>query len=117
MRRQSEDYPRHHACSWLYGFVVLIVSDEAHIIIVLLLCQLIVDVLKLNGLGVVAVCDPADAVREHSLERNGLLGSLGKHPPDAEKRNLVPFQFRFSASFFFFFDFPMFNSVTVAPRM
>ena len=44
---------------------------------ILLLCQLIVDVLKLYGLGVVAVCDPADTVREHSLKGNGLLGGLG----------------------------------------
>lgn len=45
--------------------------------LILLLCQLIVDVLKLNGLGVVTVCDPADAVWEHSLKGNGLLGGLG----------------------------------------
>ena len=44
---------------------------------ILLLCQLIVDVLKLNGFGVVAVCDPADTVREHPLKGNGLLGGLG----------------------------------------
>ena len=44
--------------------------------LILLLCQLIVDVLKLNGLGVVAVGDSANAIREHSLKGNGLLGSL-----------------------------------------
>ena len=43
---------------------------------IFLLCQLIVDVLKLNGLGIKTVGDSADAVREHSLEGNGLLGSL-----------------------------------------
>ena len=44
--------------------------------LIFLLCQLIVDVLKLNGLGVETVGDSADAVGEHSLEGNGLLGSL-----------------------------------------
>ena len=43
---------------------------------IFLLCQLIVDVLELNGLSIVVVGDSADAVREHSLEGNGLLGSL-----------------------------------------
>ena len=45
--------------------------------LVLLLCQLVVDVLELNGLGVVAVRYPADAIGEHTLERDGLLGSPG----------------------------------------
>ena len=44
---------------------------------IFLLCQLIVDVLELNGLSIVVVGDSADAVREHSLEGNGLLGGLG----------------------------------------
>ena len=44
--------------------------------LIFLLCQLIVDVLKLNGLGVIAVSDTADAIREHSLKGNGLLCSL-----------------------------------------
>lgn len=44
---------------------------------VLLLCQLVVDVLKLNGFGVVVVGYTADSIREHTLKRNGLLGSLG----------------------------------------
>ena len=43
---------------------------------IFLLCQLIVDVLKLNGLGVITVGDSTDTVREHSLEGNGLLGGL-----------------------------------------
>ena len=43
---------------------------------IFLLCQLIVDVLKLNGLGVITVSDTADAIREHSLKGNGLLCSL-----------------------------------------
>lgn len=34
------------------------------------------DVLKLNGLGVITVSDTADAIREHSLKGNGLLCSL-----------------------------------------
>ena len=45
MRRQSEDYPKHHACSWLYGFVVLIVSDEVHIILVLVFLAVFYNVL------------------------------------------------------------------------
>ena len=44
--------------------------------LIFLLCQLIVDVLKLNGLGVITVSDTADAIREHSLKGNGLLCSL-----------------------------------------
>ena len=44
--------------------------------LIFLLCQLIVDVLKLNRLGVIAVSDTADAIREHSLKGNGLLCSL-----------------------------------------
>ena len=50
-----------------------LVKDSSFIF---LLCQLIVDVLKLNGLGIKIVGDSADAVGEHSLEGNGLLGSL-----------------------------------------
>src|SRR5699024_7925700 len=42
--------------------------------LVLLQCQLVVDVLKLDGAGVVAIPDAADAVREHPLKRDGLLG-------------------------------------------
>src|SRR5699024_2356960 len=38
--------------------------------LIFLLCQLIVDVLKLNGLGVITVSDTADAIREHSLKGN-----------------------------------------------
>ena len=44
---------------------------------VLLLSQLIVDVLKLNGFCVIAVTDPADAVREHPLKRDRLLCRAG----------------------------------------
>ena len=44
---------------------------------VLVLRELIVDVLKLNGLCVVVFCYPANAVREHPLEGNGILrGSM-----------------------------------------
>ena len=44
---------------------------------VLLLSQLVVDVLKLNGFRVIAVTDPADAVREHPLKRDRLLCRAG----------------------------------------
>ena len=44
---------------------------------VLLLCQLVVDVLKLNGFGVVVVGHTTNAIGKHPLERNRLLGSLG----------------------------------------
>ena len=42
--------------------------------LVLVLAQLIVDVLKLDGSRVVAVRHPAGAVRVHPLERNAVLG-------------------------------------------
>ena len=45
--------------------------------LVLLLGELVVDVVELDGLGVVVVGDTADAVREHPLERDGLLGGAG----------------------------------------
>ena len=45
--------------------------------LIFLLRQLVVDVLELDGLGVVVVRYPADAVREHTLERDGLLCSPG----------------------------------------
>ena len=45
--------------------------------LVLLLGQLVVDVVELDGLGVVVVRHTADAVREHPLERDGLLGGAG----------------------------------------
>ena len=41
--------------------------------LVLLLCQLVVDVLKLDGFRVVVIAHAADPVRKHALERNGLL--------------------------------------------
>ena len=44
---------------------------------ILLLGQLIVDVLILNGFGVIPVADAADAIREHSLKRDGLLRGTG----------------------------------------
>ena len=44
---------------------------------VLLLSQLVVDVLKLNGFRVITVTDPTDAVREHPLKRDGLLCRAG----------------------------------------
>ena len=44
--------------------------------LIFLLCQLVVDVLKLNSLGVVAIGDSTDTIREHSLKGNGLLGCL-----------------------------------------
>ena len=43
---------------------------------IFLLCQLIVDVLELNGFGVIAVCHTANPIREHSLKRDRLLGCL-----------------------------------------
>ena len=45
--------------------------------LVLLLSQLVVDILKLDCLGVVPICDTADTVREHPLKGNGLLGRPG----------------------------------------
>ncbi len=38
--------------------------------LIFLLCQLIVDVLKLNGFGVVVVRHTADTIREHPLKGN-----------------------------------------------
>ena len=35
--------------------------------------ELVVDVLVLDGFGVMLICDPADAVRPHSLKRNAVL--------------------------------------------
>ena len=40
--RQSEDCPKHYACSLLYGFVVLIISDESYIIVLVFLTVAIV---------------------------------------------------------------------------
>ena len=45
--------------------------------LILLLGQLIVDVLILDGLGVIPVADTADSIREHTLKRNRLLGRAG----------------------------------------
>ncbi len=45
--------------------------------LVFFLRQLIIDVLILNRLGVVVVRYSADPVREHALERNGLLCRSG----------------------------------------
>ena len=66
--------------------------------LIFLLCQLIVDVLKLNRLGVIAVSDTADAIREHSLKGNGLLCSL---------RNTIVFLCPFHNSFNFSLLFPI----------
>ena len=44
--------------------------------LVLVLVELIVDVLKLNGFRVIAVGHTADAVREHALKRNAVLRRL-----------------------------------------
>ena len=44
---------------------------------VLLLGQLIVDVLELDGFCVIVVADPADAIREHPLKRDRLLRRAG----------------------------------------
>ena len=41
--------------------------------LILLLCQLIIDILKLDGFGVVVVRHTANTVREHPLKRNALL--------------------------------------------
>ena len=46
--------------------------------LVLLLGQLVVDVLKLDGAGVVVGAHPASPVLEHPLERDGLLGRPGR---------------------------------------
>ena len=45
--------------------------------LIFLLCQLIVDVLELNGFGVIAVCHTANPIREHSLKRDRLLCGTG----------------------------------------
>ena len=45
--------------------------------LVLLLGQLIVDVLELNGLRIIVAGHPADPVREHPVKGNGLLGRPG----------------------------------------
>ena len=66
--------------------------------LIFLLCQLIVDVLKLNRLGVIAVSDTADSIREHSLKGNGLLCSL---------RNTIVFLCPFHNSFNFSLLFPI----------
>ena len=47
--------------------------------LILVLRQLIIDVLIMNCLGVIVIRNPADAVREHPLERNRLLGRT-RHP-------------------------------------
>ena len=44
---------------------------------ILLLRQLIVDVLELNCFGVIPICNTANAVREHTLKRDGLLRGAG----------------------------------------
>lgn len=41
--------------------------------LILLLCQLVIDVLKLNGFGVVVVRHTADTIREHPLKGNAIL--------------------------------------------
>ena len=46
--------------------------------LVLLLSQLVVDVLKLDGAGVVVGAHPAGPVLEHPLKRDGLLGRPGR---------------------------------------
>ena len=43
---------------------------------ILLLCQLIVNVLKLNGLRVVIIRHTTDSIWEHPLKWDGLLSSL-----------------------------------------
>ena len=43
--------------------------------LILLLCQLIVDILKLNCFRIIIRADPADAILEHSVYRQALLGS------------------------------------------
>ena len=45
--------------------------------LVLLQCQLVVDVLELDGAGVGTVPHPAGAVGKHPLKGNGLLGGAG----------------------------------------
>ena len=65
---------------------------------VLLLCQLVVDVLELNGFGVIIVCHTTNPIREHSLKRDRLLGSL---------RNTVIFFCSFNNSFNFSLLFPI----------
>lgn len=45
--------------------------------LILLLCQLIVDVLILDGAGVVVGLHPAGAILEHPLHGDGLLGGPG----------------------------------------
>ena len=44
--------------------------------LILVLRQLVVDIVELNGFGVVMIGDAADAIRPHPLIRNGLLGGL-----------------------------------------
>ena len=41
--------------------------------LIFLLCQLVIDVLKLNGFGVVVVRHTADTIREHPLKGNAIL--------------------------------------------
>ena len=45
--------------------------------LVLLQCQLVIDVLELDGAGIIAVPHPAGAVGKHPLKGDGLLGSAG----------------------------------------
>ena len=66
--------------------------------LIFVLGELIVDVLKLNRLGVIAVSDTADSIREHSLKGNGLLCSL---------RNTIVFLCPFHNSFNFSLLFPI----------
>ena len=65
---------------------------------VLLLCQLVVDVLELNGFGVITVCHTTNPIREHSLKRDRLLGSL---------RNTIILFCSFDNSFNFSLLFPI----------
>ena len=58
--------------------------------LVLLLGKLVVDVIKLDGLGVVVVGYPADTVREHPLERDRLLGGAGRPVIPARRRHDFP---------------------------
>ena len=44
--------------------------------LILVLGELIVDVLKLDGLGLMGICDSADAVRPHPLIGDAVLGGL-----------------------------------------
>ena len=63
--------------------------------LILLQCKLVIDVLKLNRLCVIVTPDPADAVLEHPVKRNGLLCR--------SRDSIITARLLYDASYFFLF--------------